>query len=721
LVADTVRDKRVGDDVIYDSLADEFRVRAAQAAVLGTTQVRLGGGVHAPVAHDLYEFYKRQTAPARYTFLTVPVEPFQAQVLGEPTEAELKKIFAEYRNIDPEPHNPKAGVREPRKIKVEWAEVTGQEAYYGPLAEAKLKQLTTARATAAAPAAAGVLGAAATRPAAFRDTGYDDYKQAHGEVVKGWAAKGANPGRPRLTEPAGAVLGGGPLGDPANADRPFSPSRYGTTKLADTTVAQPHTAGVLAGLLGGAFATGGSLMTAPTVRVAELVLTEAGYASEREQRLTAGLRAFHFPTLPGLPVLGELTGADMAVLAALPPPLPQPLVQPVLDAKTKDELRTQVALDDVRELQKQLAEVMKKDDKAAATKEAAEVVAKFIKDRGLKSDATKELRDMHTIADAPAVAPLIPKSGVADPVLNTLSNPVRKSTFGFTLFQRARAPRSPQEMQSGQPLFEPAVGLYAPVPYPDRGPTADLPEPTAASPLTLVWRTEEVRAEVPRELDEATREKCKAVWKRIKARELARKAAEEVVAEVKKVPDPATSPQLLNKHLLDAEAALKERLKPNPAGVRLIPDFKYEVAPLVRGTDRSPLAGGDTSLSDFRLPQGDDFVYPTGKMADELLANRDKPIGTAVVLADQPETTLFVAVLTSKDQADPTTFRNTILKRSDRPMSGLTGDPRDVVLARHAVDARKQAREEAVALLKAEFGYANEHPDLDKRASDVGD
>ena len=154
--------------------------------------------------------------------------------------------------------------------------------------------------------------------------------------------------------------------------------------------------------------------------------------------------------------------------------------------------------------------------------------------------------------------------------------------------------------------------------------------------------------------------------------------------------------------------------------MRLIPEYKYSVAKLVK--DKSPMASGEPTLRPFSLQPGtDDFVYPTAKMIDELLVNRDKPVGTAVVLADAPETTLYVSVIMSKDQADPLTFRETVVRKMGQPSFSILPTAKDVVTARQAVEARKDARAEAVSLLKAEFGYANENPDLDKRGNDTGE
>jgi hypothetical protein len=702
---------------LADALADEFRVRAAQTAVLGVPDVRFHGGLQPAVPYDLYEFYKKQTSPTQYTFLKVPTDAFLPLVQGEPTDAELKKIFADTRLVEPDPANPKFGIKEPRKIKVQWAEVTGSEPYYDGPSEAKLKQLVAARTAAATPAAAVVLGAAATQPAAFNDTKYDEYLQTQANIARLWGEARSNPGKPRLNlEPIAAAVGGAVLGDPAHdSRRPGRPLTDPSAKLADASLARPQTVGVLAAVFGGSFATGGSLLSAP------VLATEAGYRAEHERRLLAGIQGFVLPTLPGGPAVLEQLAGEFSIQAALPPPLPKAVVQPLLDQVTKAELRYQVASDDVKAFQTKLADIMKNTDKAAATKEAAEYTAKFIQDRGLKAGASTDLRDIHTIADDPGVAALIPKSGATDAKLGILSNPALKSGFGATLFFRPRPPQSQAELQ--RPVFEQTSGVYAPAAYPPtQFATVSVGE---GSPLTLVWRTEETRAESPREFGAAgVREKCVQVWKRQKARELARQAVDAAVAKVKEAGE---SGPVVNLKLQDALAGIQAKFT-NPADkaqFRLIDDPKYTVAKLVRDpNERFPTMGGEVRLQPFSLTNfrgSDDFVYPTENMNNELLANRDKPVGTAVVLADAPETTLYVAALTSKDTASPFAFRETIYRKPKGPDGFDLPGAKGLVEGRYSVDSRKAERDLAVSLLKAEFGYANENPDLDKKASDSGE
>jgi hypothetical protein len=140
--------KKVSD--LYDSLADEFRVRAAQTAVLGLGEVRHPASIPAGTTQERYDNFIKETTATKYTFLTIPVEAYLSRVQGEPTEAELTKIFNETSGTDPDPASPRAGIREPRKVGVQWVEISGKEEYYQTLATARAAAFKKVQADSAA-------------------------------------------------------------------------------------------------------------------------------------------------------------------------------------------------------------------------------------------------------------------------------------------------------------------------------------------------------------------------------------------------------------------------------------------------------------------------------------------------------------------------------------------------------------------------------------------
>ena len=130
-------------DLLSAALLDEFRVRAAQTAVLGQGHIR-GLGTSIPdydAPYNYFEFYKDQTSPARFGVLSVPSDNYLAKVTAVPTESELRDTFRKYRNMEPTPYLPGVGLREPRKLKLGWLEAKGDEAFYTKAADAMVPQI----------------------------------------------------------------------------------------------------------------------------------------------------------------------------------------------------------------------------------------------------------------------------------------------------------------------------------------------------------------------------------------------------------------------------------------------------------------------------------------------------------------------------------------------------------------------------------------------------
>ena len=67
---------------------------------------------------DSFTFYREQTSPGRFGFLSVPAENFIPEVKGEPSETELRELFNKAKTIEPDPRLSRVGLREPRKLKL---------------------------------------------------------------------------------------------------------------------------------------------------------------------------------------------------------------------------------------------------------------------------------------------------------------------------------------------------------------------------------------------------------------------------------------------------------------------------------------------------------------------------------------------------------------------------------------------------------------------------
>ena len=80
--------------------------------------------------YELFKFYQEKTSPTSYQALRVPVESFIPLVQGTPTEDELQRLYKDREKYEPDPSKEEPGFYEPRKVKVEWLSVTGEEPYY---------------------------------------------------------------------------------------------------------------------------------------------------------------------------------------------------------------------------------------------------------------------------------------------------------------------------------------------------------------------------------------------------------------------------------------------------------------------------------------------------------------------------------------------------------------------------------------------------------------
>jgi hypothetical protein len=148
----------------------------------------------------------------------------------------------------------------------------------------------------------------------------------------------------------------------------------------------------------------------------------------------------------------------------------------------------------------------------------------------------------------------------------------------------------------------------------------------------LWWKTEDQSAEkVPYEEVKADVEKA---WYRLKARELAKKAADVLVEEAKKTKGD-------RKQLEDLAARQKQKV--------------IDLGGLAR-QKREKVSHAEADYAYGRAKIDKDKIPNPGpgegvQMAQDLLKLRDKPVGDTVVVADGPEGTYYVAVLLK--ESDP--------------------------------------------------------------------
>src|SRR5262249_6023022 len=156
-------------------------------------------------------------------------------------------------------------------------------------------------------------------------------------------------------------------------------------------------------------------------------------AAERDARIKAGAALLLPPTLATAYVVGSQA----------PPPLPLAVVADDLKAKVAERYARQVAYDDLKEFRTKMTELGKSKDTAPVR----DYLEKFIKDRGLKTGASQEFRDMYGAGDDPGLKPLKDRSVALHAGANVL-NRFGEDFFGF---------RNPQ---TGQ--YMPFTALFAP-------------------------------------------------------------------------------------------------------------------------------------------------------------------------------------------------------------------------------------------------------------------
>jgi hypothetical protein len=646
---------------LEQALADEFRVRAAQTVVLGpvTSRTTANPGVHAfSTPYDDYQYFRDQYVSATYGVIAVPVANFVPKVTENPTEAELREIFQKYRNREPNPMSEEPGLKEPRKLKMQWIEVRGDEPFYTNAAESTLQRAETQAKLAGfltAPVGPAVMGLlTAPAPLLIEDPAlnraYEEYKQRF----------------------------------QIEADTSLFPSIFGSHRLIGPEIVRP------ANLVAATGAVAGSLITGASPFTPGLVFEQRAATEARNDRVGIHATLFANPLIPGAGV-DVVLGSAAASLARMPQPLPLSVVRYDLLKKTKDDLARRLATEDLERFQAELTKLGQKKDRS----EAQAYVEKFVQERGLKLGGSTEFHDQYTIDQDPGLAPLREKmerghmAMLADAPLQ----------FGREFFFEVD-PRQQREV--------PATTFYAPQPYPQTGmlfPGFQMPiSIREGEPTYLVWRTEEIPAAAPRTF-EAAREKALEAWKKIKARELAKQAAEELAKEANAFSEQAGT---LDGELRDLHSRFVERFT-DPAARERAKYFLISNVSPIRSVG-SPFMPGRGQYEEFRLRPTKDLPYPTPEMEQELLKNKDKPLSTALVLPDAGKNTYYVAVLKHRrEDIDVDTFFTKVYASPGQDELG------QILNFRHRQEELQQARNEAVALLRAEFNVTKEHPKLSEK------
>ncbi|MDB5306996.1 MAG: hypothetical protein JWO38_1198 [Gemmataceae bacterium] len=663
-------------DACLTALAAEFRVRAAQTALLGDSNPFSGmtgrdspGPGRTPNVfdppYDMFEFYREKTSPTAYEALGVPGALF-ADKIPVPSDDQLQRLFNERKDYEPDPSKEEPGFREPRKVKVEWVSATGEEKYYQDAAKAwvsRAEQLVKSE----------VWGLIVPVP---------------GMGAGAWAVLTAGPGaakEPLVYEQYRTRVVG---------NHKFAvESRWGGASLfvlpmdiLDTSIVRPQTLAAAAGGAAGAAAGFG-----PAFLPANLFYS-AAVANEQRARVKAGLPLL-LGGVPGPGLLATSVGGLGAYQAALPPPLPIEAVKPELLKEMTEHKARELAVADLKKLKEEV-EKLTENGKAKDKSAAREYIAQFVKTRGLKTGGTTEPQSEWTIAEDPGLAPLkaIKDRGVdgTDPHAGLGgASPIQ---FGQKFFWTTNPMNRTREQASG---------TYKPEFYPEKAADAAASPLGKADPVFLVWRTEELPGKiVPFQI---AKPRVIEAWKRIKARDLAKAEAERLANDLRA--KPSTSEFIIAQDMADMQAQLQKQAT-DPKAKDRVRLFRIDnVAPIqiVPGVGG---VGTDT-IRPFQLTPTTDLPYPTQEMVKVLIEERTKPPKTVLVQPDQPKDTYYVIALLKREERDPDQFKSTF---------GGFGRGQVPTQLRGAFfeEARFKARNSVLELVKKELNYV-ETDDQKKR------
>jgi hypothetical protein len=192
--------KNLTERDLLAALTDEFRVALAKEAILGSASgVRSYREAvdhihHSPsvaTPDEFYKYFQERRTELSVKMLSIDVKDFVPQVKAEPTEADLRNLYARYQNDEPSPTRRQPGFKEPRRIKVEYVSYRPEGPFARQLAAKAMEHLPVLRVGhPAAPFAAGGGLAWAAQLAGYADVEtairdlYDKYREDEKQVRK---------------------------------------------------------------------------------------------------------------------------------------------------------------------------------------------------------------------------------------------------------------------------------------------------------------------------------------------------------------------------------------------------------------------------------------------------------------------------------------------------------------------------------------------------------
>ncbi len=133
------------EQAVLTALGDEFRVRMAQAALVGYNPSGHIGQVPASITpYEFWEYYRTNRTELSLKLLPVPVQKFIPEVKDKASEAELQALFEKYKDEEYAPNKDTPGFKQPRRMKLEWVSASPDSDTYRKQAQQWLLSLAAA-------------------------------------------------------------------------------------------------------------------------------------------------------------------------------------------------------------------------------------------------------------------------------------------------------------------------------------------------------------------------------------------------------------------------------------------------------------------------------------------------------------------------------------------------------------------------------------------------
>ncbi|MDW8243842.1 MAG: hypothetical protein RMJ88_11575 [Thermogemmata sp.] len=666
-----------------DAIGEEFRVRLAQTILLGTpgpqpTGDRPGWGFPAfATTFELFQHYREQCSLTTLAAIPVPVANYLDRVTTQPSEDELRRLFEQYKNNDYNPTRETPGFKEPRRVRLAYFGVTGEEPYYRRVAEELLRkaeqnaQIGTAL-TVPLPGSSPVAVIGAIVPSLGGELAL---QQAYSRYQR---------------EQRSALL------------LRYQSANVSVDQLPEALIARPGTAAA-------AWAAGiGSSVGPGHPGLALGLAVGPPIAYELRQRVRSGVPLL-LSLLPTPALLAQLVAADAVVQQTVPQPVPLEVVRHQLYQQLLRDTARRLAFGDspaavpgnptivVGDVQKFIDEVRKlsnegrlrpsQKDKIA---EVEKYIQEFTSSRGLLVRTNREPRHEWNLEEDPELAPLVVAQRESVRQAARSHGGTTYIPFGRSFFWRDPARR------------EPLNTLYLPIYYPEE--RLD-PFRRQTSPETstqwIVWRVEEWPARTLTYSE--ARPMVLAEWKRQQARSLAQRDAEALAQAIRD--NPQSQPATLKFVVDDERLRFASRFTEPAARDRIRPFLIEGVAPLtpIPNPTAQPLfpliPTLPQPLQPFRIVPSDNVKYPARDMAQTLLDKRTEPPKTVFLLHDEPRDHFYVVTVLQRDVKSRLEFENAVLRAP-------TNDPnRNIILSTFQLRLREQTLQAVLSLLKQEFRY----------------